>query len=571
MNLMLGRRNRLVQFALGAVVAASVLLPAQPAQAASGLDPFTANFKLTRVDGDKTALIGSAEAAGVAKASVTDVLGTRTGRPGLCHATGLNGALKPDGFCWDDEDDRSNYADGGGGWMPQGFAGSHAATADGLYAGRSLTATAWYHGTWVAGRNPETVEDYARVTITESTGGQVKYGHIALVEPVNGNFKPLEYTSHSDGVAWYGNRLFVANGAELQVFDLTRMWRMNDTTSALTRLNAGKTSARFHLWAMPLVARYSTISTAAVDNASTAWLNNSPRACGPSLNNELCLSSLSVDRSGATPALVSVENRKGAGARIVRWPLSALGTGLPTTVASETTGYSSPVWGIQGTATDGTNYYMSGTCPTYWPGGTELYSCIHVAKPGEAPHVLTQAPQLTQGLSWDPLAKRLWGANEALVDSSGPRRVVFNIEPDAGKPVDGWSWLTNFHQAGSVCATPQGNGTANGTPITVWTCTGADAQRWKYENGLIVHKTSGKCITPEANGANTNGALLTLWTCNPSSDVQRFSPSADGSAVNAYGKAITPKGNSFGNGVWLTLWTQGSPTPDVQDWVVKGF
>ncbi|MFD9486793.1 hypothetical protein ACFWBX_23030 [Streptomyces sp. NPDC059991] len=345
MKLMFGRRSRLAQLALGVAVAASVLLPVQSAQAASGLDPFTANFKLTRVDGDKTNLITSAEAAGVAKASVTDVLGTRTGRPGLCHATGLNGALKPDGFCWDDEDDRSNYADDAGGWMPQGFAGSHAATADGLYAGRSLTATSWYHGTYVSGRTPTTVEDYARVSIAESTGGQVKYGHIALVEPVNGNFKPLEYPSHSDGVAWYGNRLFVANGAELQVFDLTRIWRMNDTTSALTRLAAGKTSARFHLWAMPLVARYSTVSTAAVDNISTAYVNNSPRACGPAVRDELCLSSLSVDRSGATPALVSVENRNGAGARIVRWPLSALGAGTPTTVASETTGYTSPVCG----------------------------------------------------------------------------------------------------------------------------------------------------------------------------------------------------------------------------------
>ncbi|MFF6778059.1 ricin-type beta-trefoil lectin domain protein [Streptomyces sp. NPDC012637] len=571
MKLMFGRRSRVARLALGAAVAASVLLPAQPAQAASGLDPFTANFKLTRVDGDKTALIDSAEASGVTRASVTDVLGARTGRPGLCHATGLNGALKPDGFCWDDNDDRSNYADAAGGWMPQGFAGSHAATADGLYAGRSLTATSWYHGTYVKDRTPPTVEDYARVTIAESAGGQVGYGHIALVEPIAGNFKQLAYPSHADGVAWYGNRLFVANGAELQVFDLTRMWRMTDTTSALTGISAGKTSARYHLWAMPLVARYSTVSSAAVDALSTAYVNNSPRACGPSVNNELCLSSLSIDRSGATPALVSVENRSQGGARIVRWPLSTLGTGLPATVASETTGYTSPVWGIQGTATDGTTYYMSGTCPTYWPGGTELYSCIHVAKPGEAPHVLTQAPQLTQGLSWDPHAKRLWGANEALVDSTGPRRVVFDIEPDAGKPVDGWSWLTNFHVVGSVCATPQGNGTANGTPITVWTCTGSDVQRWKYENGLIVHKASGKCITPEGNGANTNGALLTLWTCNPASDVQRFSPSADGSAVNAYGKAITPKGNSLNNGVWLTLWTQGSPTPDAQDWVVKGF
>ncbi|MBT2401214.1 RICIN domain-containing protein [Streptomyces sp. ISL-100] len=523
------------------------------------------------MDGDKTNLITSAEAAGVAKASVTDVLTARTGRPGLCHATGLNRALKPDGFCWDDDDDRSDYSDSAGGWMPQGFAGSHAATADGLYAGRSLTATAWYHGTYVKDREPTTVEDYSRISIAESTGSKVTYGHVALVEPVNGGFMKLKYESRADGVAWHGNRLFVANGAELQVFDLTRLWRMNDTTSATTGLASGKTSARYHIWALPLVARYSTVSTAQVDNVASAYVNNNPRACAPGTG-ELCLSSLSIDRSSQTPTLVSVENKGTAGARIVRWPLSALGTGTPTTVASEAKGYVSPVWGIQGTATDGTSYYMSGTCPSYWPGGTTLHSCIHVAKPGEAPHVLTQAPQLTQGLSWDPHAKRLWGANEALVDSSGPRRVVFSIEPGAGATTsDGWSWLTNFHQVGSVCATPQGDATANGTPITVWPCTGAESQRWRYENGLIVHRASGKCITPEGNGASVNGALLTLWTCNPASDVQRFSPSADGSAVNAYGKAITPKGNSFASGVWLTLWTKGSPTPDAQDWVVKGF
>ncbi|MER7001326.1 RICIN domain-containing protein [Streptomyces sp. NPDC000410] len=581
-----GRGKRLMRCMLGVAVAASVLLPVQPAQAASGLDPFGANFTLTRVDGDKTRLISSVEEAGVAKAPVTEVLGGHAGRPGLCHGTGLNGALKYDGFCWNDVDDRTGYTDRDakgnliGGWMPQGFAGSHAATADGLYAGRHLYAASWYHGTYDANRpDPKTREDYSRVSIAESTGDRVGYGHIALVEPVDGNFKRLSYLSHADGVAWYGNRLFVANGLELQVYDLTRLWRMTDTANAGTGIVAGKSSARHHRWALPLVARYSTHSKAAVDNSATAFPdNNSPRVCGPS-NGELCLSSLSIDRSGATPTLVSVENRSGAGARIVHWPLSALGTGTPTRIPSSPTGYTSPVWGIQGTATDGTDYYMAGSCPASWPGWdaslnpphNPLYSCIHVARPGQAPHVLTQAPKLTQGLSWDPHANRLWGLNEALESGGSGHRVVFSFNPDAGRTVDGWSWLSNHNRPGFVCATPQGDATANGTPVTVWSCSGSESQRWRYENGLIVHKASGKCITPEGNGASVKGALLTLWTCNPASEVQRFSPGADGSALNAYGMAVTPKGNSLANGVWLTLWPKGTPTPDVQQWVLRGF
>lgn len=562
-------------------MAASVLLPVQPAQAASGLDPFTANFKLTRIDGDKSALITSAEAAGIARAAVTEVLGERTGTPGLCHgAQGLNGALKRDGFCWDTEDDFTGYNDPDGGWMPQGFAGAHAATADGYYEGRSLYAGSWYYGKYA---NGQPNEQYTRVSIAESTGSQVSYGHIALVEPVNGNFKTLTNLSHADGVAWHENRLFVANGVELQVYDLKRMWRMTDTANSGTGLVAGKSSARKHRWALPLVARYSTYGSAAVDTPATAFPDNNPRACGPG-NGVLCLSTLSIDRSGATPVLVSTENRGGAGARIVRWPLTATGLGgaTPTQISSETTGYTSPVWGIQGAATDGTSYYMAGSCPAGWPGewvpATETtpgynnsYACIHKAKPGEAPYVISQAPFLTQGLSWDRRVNRLWGLNEALDSNGVGRRVVFSVDAYAGQAdSEGYTWLANRHEPGFVCATPQGNGTANGTPITVWSCTGSDVQRWKFDNGLIVHKASGKCITPQGNAAGTDGTLLTLWTCNPSSDVQKFA-TYNGGTANAWGKAITPKGNSLGNGVWLTLWTQGNPNPDVQDWLVKAL
>ncbi|MER5886173.1 RICIN domain-containing protein [Streptomyces sp. NPDC001941] len=565
MELIFERTRRLLRFALGATVAATVLLPAQPAQAAAGLDPFSTNAKLTRIDGDKSSLIASVEAAGVARASVTEVLGGRTGRPGLCHGTGLNGALAPDGFCWDQDDDLTGYDDASGGWMPQGFAGAHAATADGLYEGKHLYAASWYFGKYDNGPN----EEYTRVSLAQSTGDKVTYGHIALVEPVNGNFKPLSYLSHADGVAWYGNRLFVANGVELQVYDLSHIWRMDDTTRAGTGRVDGRSSARYHRWALPLVARYSTNSTAVTDTPATAFPGGNPRACGPS-NNELCLSSLSVDRSGSSPSLVSVENRTGAGARIVHWPLASLATGTPAQVAARPTGYTTPVWGVQGTATDGVRYFMSGSCPATWPGGDKLYSCVHVAKPGEAPHVLTQSPFLTQGLSWDPHANRLWGLNEALDGGGSGRRVVFSVNPDAGREAGGWGWMSNNNRPGFVCATPQGDAVDNGTPVTVWPCSGSESQRWRFDNGLIVHKASGKCLTPKGNASDVDGTVLTLWTCNPASDVQKFAASG-GTISNGHGKAITPKGNSLASGVWLTLWSKADPSADVQEWVVRGF
>ncbi|MER6133733.1 RICIN domain-containing protein [Streptomyces sp. NPDC001815] len=552
---------------------AATLLPAQSARAATGLDPFPSDFSLTRIDGDKSGLITSAESAGVAKASISDVLGSRTGRPSLCHGTGLNGALQYDGFCWDDADDRTGYADKDstgkliGGWMPQGFSGSHAATADGLYAGQHLYAASWYYGTHVANDPNSPYEEYSRISIARSTGDQVSYGHLALVEPVDGNFKELAHKSHADGVAWYGDRLFVANGVELQVYDLRHMWRMNDTASSSTGLSGGdgRTSARHHRWALPLVARYTTKPGFTADTPDGhPFPNDNPRSCGPS-NGVLCLSSLSIDRSTSTPSLVSVENRTGAGARIVRWPLSQLGSTLPSRVASYGTGYTTPVFNVQGTATDGENFYMSGDCPEYWPSG---FSCVHVARPGTAPRVLTQAPSLTQGLSWDRNNRRLWGLNEALVNSAGPRRVVFSIVPDAGQQVDGWSWMSNFNKPGSVCATPQSDGTANGTVVTVWHCTGAESQRWAFVDGRLVHKASGKCLTPRGDAEGVDGAVLTLWTCNASAGSQQFAPNGN-TITNRLGKAVTPKDSSLADGTWLTLWPNNRA--DVQQWSVKGF
>ncbi|MGW6819495.1 RICIN domain-containing protein [Streptomyces sp. NPDC055005] len=568
-----GRVRRLFGLSLGMAIAATLLVPVQQAVAATPLAEVDGSFTLTRVGGNKQNLIDSAVAAGVQRASISDVLSEHAGSPGLCHGTGLNGTMRYDGYCWDSELDNSNYANAAGGWMPQGIAGAHAATNDGLYQGlSSLNVSSWYFGTWVSGRKPTTIEEYSRVTLTQAFNNSVSFGHIALVEPINGGFKPLTYLSHADGIAWYEDKLFVANGMELQVYDLRNLWRMSDTSSSATGLSGGKSSARKHRWALPLVARYTTKNDAQIDTDPQPFGTGGHRACNPTLG-PLCLSNLSVDRY--THQMISVEALDKGGARIVNWNLPSLATSpeSPRVVSSGKV-LTSPVWGINGIARDGAtgNYFMTGACPaTGYPMGdtNDKYGCLHTARPGEAPRVISQTPKLPQGLSWDRRAQRLWGLNEAL----GGQRVVYSLEPYAGRvDASGFGWLVDPYRPGFICATPQGDKTDNGTPVTIWPCTGSESQRWKLDNGLLVHKASGKCLTPQGNGANVNGALLTLWTCDPASDVQKFSQS-DGRILNAYGKAITPKGNTLDSGVWLTLWSKDTAQAEnvYQKWHVRDF
>ncbi|MEU8522653.1 RICIN domain-containing protein [Streptomyces sp. NBC_01216] len=121
------------------------------------------------------------------------------------------------------------------------------------------------------------------------------------------------------------------------------------------------------------------------------------------------------------------------------------------------------------------------------------------------------------------------------------------------------------------CATPEGNRTSNGTVVTVWPCTGSSLQTWYMTaDGYVTHPASGKCLTPSGNASGTNGAVLTLWTCdygNPNSP-QRFTGDGAGFRTVNGGKCVTNKGNSWANGTWLTLWTCPSspPTPSVQRW-----
>ncbi|MBT2439342.1 hypothetical protein J7E93_04245 [Streptomyces sp. ISL-36] len=385
------------------------------------LDPaVVSQFKLhagtTFADNDKAITAVEAQGA-VTVQNSTQVLtsGGRTGINNLCHTTGLAPSLSPAGFCWDKGDDTSNSWTDTGGWTPQGLTGSYDAQPDGKVDGRTALLASWHFSRGMQGPSP-VPNEFARVSLVNAEGGQIRYNHLLLVKPTvdaNGKGSFTRVSSHADGVVWYGNRVFVANGRWLQVFDLRHIWKVNSSTEAVG-ITGTTSSARWSNYALPMIGEYVTTSDGG--------------ACSTTTGDRPCLNSLSLDRSGQD-GLVSAEFKPGAaGGRVIRWALDA-NSALP--YGHATVGYSSPIWGMQGAATDGTDYYLAGDCPSGVGGGSgdpsgAPFSCIHKAQPNAAPHVLTTSPVYTQNLGYSPSTGRIWGLNERINSTTGAR-VVFSI------------------------------------------------------------------------------------------------------------------------------------------------
>ncbi|MFH8713904.1 hypothetical protein [Streptomyces zaomyceticus] len=405
----------------------TALTTAPPAVAATPVAPIDASaMKLTAGDfTGRWAAIDALKASGKVTSfpndpALTPLLdGTGlTGRSGLCHTSNLDTAHSIGGFCWNTADDTSRE------WTPQGFTGSHDAQPTGTWNGKYVYMASWHNK----------ANTRARVSVVDNSSPTVapKYHHILLVDPygsgAGANYRAVgDPTSgakpfpgaHADGISWYGNKLFVATGHQIQVYDLRNLLKVNaGTENGPVGIVDGQAQGGGHSWVLPMIGIYSNAP------AGSACTDTTP-----------CLTSLSLDRTG-TDSLVTSEFAARGGRPVVRWPLAAADALLDTDGADNHTGqvtanaaYRVPIWKVQGAATDGTYYYFSGECPAY--AGTtdsDVPYCIHRAKPGEAPHVLTEAPPLTQNLSWSPSAGRLWGINER-ADYSVGKRVIFTLNP----------------------------------------------------------------------------------------------------------------------------------------------
>ncbi|MFF7755184.1 RICIN domain-containing protein [Streptomyces sp. NPDC007971] len=482
----------------------------------------------------------------------------------LCKTTGINGVFKYNGFCWDSADENTSSWSDTGGWHPQGMTASHEAYDSGTVDGHHLYMQAWYYG---KGSTKDTHKGdlKARLSILESTGKDWSYGHVLLVRPVGSRDKP-DFQAvpdvHADGVVWYGNRLFVANGGELQIYDLNHLWKMSSVADGVGMKN-GVSSADHHQWALPMVARYMTRTKAQEDKDS----NKSPRACDGMI---ACLSSLSLDRSGTQPRLVSGEYRSNSDelrylnppqsidrrdARVITWPLQYIGEGGSSPVTA-TSAHVAPVRQLQGVATDGTYFYLSAECRTGYmgdtrPGDDGSYSCIWRAEPDGETVPLTRTPPLTQDLNYDPNAGRLWGSNEKT-----DYRVVFSMQP---RRIDSATYLSNDYSA--LCA-GVGSKTVNSATVVQWGCNTSQDELWVFgdttdSNGKRAYELqnaySGKCMGPASK--LTDGAGMVQFTCNGAVDEKWwYDPDTHG-LRNVYSGKCLALGSQATKGSQLIQWT----------------
>ncbi|MEV8438017.1 ThuA domain-containing protein [Actinosynnema sp. NPDC051121] len=100
------------------------------------------------------------------------------------------------------------------------------------------------------------------------------------------------------------------------------------------------------------------------------------------------------------------------------------------------------------------------------------------------------------------------------------------------------------------CVDVNGQSTADGTKVQLWTCSGGDNQKWAQVGSTF--QSLGKCLT--VNGSSqTDGALVQLWSCNGSTG-QNWSVQSDGTIRNG-SKCLDANGASSADGTQLIIWT----------------
>lgn len=388
-----------------------------------------ADTRRTRFAAYNSAIEQGVTVKGVANV-LSDPATASSGRP-LCHATNAAGA---EGFCWNSADDLDRT------WVPQGLTGSgEAAENQGFVPGRRVVATSWsttvYH--------PAGYNGMMKVTFADVTNlGSVKYWTALLVKPTSTtDFAALD--GHADSLTWYKNHLYLSTAAGLAVFDLNKIWVMTGTGTGVG-MSGTTSSAAGYRYALPQVDRFEH------------RLAN-PRSCGSQIVDASgkhippCFAGISLDTSGAVPALVTTEvgeiPEKQQQAfdtvrTITRWNLDpATGrlrdaSGEPG-ISRPAELYTSTVSGAQGIAMNRGRFVVAAACPGFigGDGASEITSCLYHAWPGEPVRLWTRVGVYAQNLSYWPGTDELWTVNEKTNTAVGERTVFHIPWPKPAVPV----------------------------------------------------------------------------------------------------------------------------------------
>ena len=119
---------------------------------------------------------------------------------------------------------------------------------------------------------------------------------------------------------------------------------------------------------------------------------------------------------------------------------------------------------------------------------------------------------------------------------------------------------------GGKCVDVAAAGTANGTPVQLYTCNGTAAQNWTLASDGSV-RALGKCLDV-SGGSTADGANVQLWDCN-GSGAQKWTYTSGRDLVNPQAnKCLDVRGNSSADGSRLQIWTCTGGAN--QKWTVPG-
>ncbi|GII52600.1 hypothetical protein Pth03_09890 [Planotetraspora thailandica] len=138
------------------------------------------------------------------------------------------------------------------------------------------------------------------------------------------------------------------------------------------------------------------------------------------------------------------------------------------------------------------------------------------------------------------------------------------VKPPPPPPAPAPGRMVFSHDSGR-CIDVTDKRAAAGTPLQIWSCTGADWQKWDFRSDGTV-RSVGFCMEV-AGGSSANGSVIRLGACNGGA-AQRFVLNSRHDLVNtAADKCVDVVDHNTANGARLQLWS--CVGTDNQKWSFK--
>ncbi|TDB87157.1 hypothetical protein [Actinomadura sp. 7K534] len=292
--------RRIAGLAAGVPLAATGTVLAVPEQAAAATAPALREFDLRRGP-DRGAPIRALDGR-LHHVGADAVLGSSGGkrlRGGCGKAAGVPAQSLV--YCFDKADSATRQ------WVPQGVTTiSDAEAAERLAGGSRPLLVSWHGG--------------GRVKVTFVDPDRRTYRHVLLVYPTMKGKKPTftDVDIHAGGIAWYGDKLYVADTHHgLREFDTRLIFDLRQSKAGSTRgsgrvgLHGGKYHGHGYRYVMPQTGSW---------KFAQGW-GGKCRGSGP-----LRMSWVAIDRTTWRHVLIAGEwcRPKGPRGRVVTWPVQAL-------------------------------------------------------------------------------------------------------------------------------------------------------------------------------------------------------------------------------------------------------